>query len=333
MENFMRPRICIVGAGSISPFHIEAAEAAGFELFAICARPDSNRARLLYKRFGFKKLFSDLSEIESSKPDAIAILSNTENLFKIYQNMKLLQVPILIEKPVVNSIYEFPDDVDLDCNDTLIGYNRRFYSSVQFVKKHLNEVTPANSNWTISELSSFSDSKNDLRIKAIRENAVHILDLMAYLFGSVKNISTERIFDSNGIKFISSLVKFNSGAVATINLSLNSPNLYGGKILTTKFLLQLKPIEILEQYSRIEIFDPNKDSLTRRYKLSGPNWKIDQVDLEFKAGFYKQYTELKNLVEGIPRVRGATLRDAKYALTLAEALLDSKFVSDSFSSN
>ena len=329
----MKPRICIIGAGSISPFHIEAAQAAGFELFAICAKPDSNRARLLYKKYGFKKLFSDLSEIESSKPEAIAILSNTEHLLEIYQKLKFLQVPTLIEKPVVNSIHEFPADINLDCKITLVGYNRRFYSSVQFVKNHLNEGTVVSSSWTISELSSFSDSKNDSRIKAVRENTVHVLDLMVYLFGSVKNIATERISDSNGIKFILSLVKFNSGAVATINLSLNSPNLYESKILTTKYLLKLKPLEVITQYSGIEITEPNKDFFTRRYKLKGPEWIIDPMDLEFKAGFYQQYTELKNLVDGIPRVSGATLRDAKNALTLAEALLDAKFISDSFSSN
>lgn len=329
----MKPRICIVGAGSISPFHIEAAQAAGFELFAICATPESNRAKLLYKRYGFKKLFLDLSDIKASKPDAIAILSNTENIFKIYQEIMPLKVPTLVEKPFVDSIYKFPADINLDCKITLVGYNRRFYSAVQLAKNYISKNPVVSSHWIIPELSNLSDSKNELRIKAIRENAVHVLDLMAYLFGTIRKISTERIFDNNGVKFISSLVKFNSGAVATLNLSLNSPNLYEGKILTTNNLLELKPLEVIKQFTGIEITQPHKDFFTRSYSLEGPKWMIDPVDLQFKAGFYQQYIELINLVDGVPRVRGATLRDAKNALTLAEALLDSQFISDSFLSN
>ena len=330
MGNFLKPKICIIGAGSIAPFHIEAALGAGFELYAICARPNSNRARILYEKYNFSRYISDLSEIQYFKPDAISILSNSENLVEIFKKVSILKIPILIEKPVANSIYDYPNDIDLDCDQTLVGYNRRFYSSIQSVKKHLTLAEPIYSNWTISELSNHSDSESYLRIKSIRENVVHILDLLAYLFGPVSKLSTERCFDEIGIKAISTLIKFKSGACATVNISFNLPDLYEGKIATSSAVFTLKPIEQLTQRSEIEIIEPKEESKARIYKTRGPIWNIDKIDLQFKPGFYKQYLELKGLVNNTPRSIGASLRDAKNALTLAEALLDAKYIPEFF---
>jgi predicted dehydrogenase len=320
----MRPRICIIGAGSVAPFHIEAAKGAGFELFAICARPNSKRAMNLYEKYSFKKYLSDTKQIYDLKPDAISIVTSTDSLLDVYQTLCPLNVPILIEKPVAPSIYKFPEAIDLDNKKTIVGYNRRFYSSVQSLKSKLGDFSQIQSSWVISELSNFTKCDMDSRTKAIRENSVHILDLLAYLFGEIDNLQIERQFDSYGIKFISTLMRFKFGSIATVNINFNTPGLYEGKIYTTNSMFKLKPIEKFNQFTGIKTVEPTVTSTTRLYKPFGPDWEIHAKDIEFKPGFFKQYMELKNLVLGEPKAIGASLRDAKNAAFLAEMLLGTK---------
>jgi predicted dehydrogenase len=333
MEYFLKPRICIIGAGSISSFHIEAAQAAGFELYSICASNNSKRARILYEKYHFKKYLSDTKEIQKFKPDAVSILTDTANLLPIYLGIRSLNVPILIEKPVAKSIDDFPKDLDLDCEQTIVGYNRRFYSSIQFLKSQLTNVAPIQSTWNISELTNLSNSGQDLRYKALRENSIHILDLVMYLFGSIEKVHIERQFDEHGIKFISTLVKFRKGAAATVSINFNIPSIYEGKIFTKNKSFELKPIENIVKYVGINVIEPIDGFSTRLYQPYGPTWDLDEIDKKFKPGFFHQYGELKQLILGGKRVVGASLRDAMNASFLSELLLRGRNVSEDFEYN
>ena len=325
MGNILKPKLCFVGAGSIAPFHIRAARQVGFELFSICATENSIRAKNLFERYSFKHLLENVDEIEKFKPDAVVILSNTKNLMSVYKRVYPFNLPILIEKPVVESIYDFPDDIDLDCKKTMVGYNRRFYSSVQFVKSNLSDLTQVHSSWVISELSTYQASDINEKHKALRENSVHIFDLLLYLFGPVKNISVERGSNTTELICISALVKFNSGATANLNISFNIPNLYEAKIFLPQRVLNLKPIENLYEFSKISVTEPINQHGTREYAVDGPVWKMDEVDSQLKPGFYRQYEELKELIFDIPCRVGASLRDARAALQFAEVLFDEKY--------
>jgi len=325
MGNILKPKICFVGAGSIAPFHISAAKGVGFELSAICAKPNSIRAKKLFEKYNFNYYLENLEEIQKFKPDAVVILSNTQNLMRIYKQLHALSIPILIEKPVVESVYEFPENIDLDHKKTIVGYNRRFYSSIQFVKANLGDLNQVHSSWVISELSTYQESSISEKIRALRENSVHIFDLLLYLFGSVKNITVERDPIISKLTCISALVKFNSGATASLNVSFNIPNLYEAKIYVPCRVFNLKPIENLFEFSKIQVTEPINENGSREYKADGPVWKMDKVDSQFKPGFYRQYEELKRLIFEIPCNVGASLRDAKAALQFAEALLDREY--------
>ena len=49
--------------------------------------------------------------------------------------------PILVEKPITKVVKNF-DDIDLNNNLVRVGYNRRFYSTVQFAKKFIKQNSP-----------------------------------------------------------------------------------------------------------------------------------------------------------------------------------------------
>lgn len=323
MEYILNPRIGFIGAGSIARFHIEAARAVGFDLYAIGSRPDSKNALSIYQEYKFTKLLSNISQISELNLDAIVVITNTENLLPIYNQISSLRVPILIEKPVVTSINGFSNSMDLDNTNTLVGFNRRFYSSIQDLKSKLNENSLIKFNWHISELAHLSKSNALDRIKSVRENSVHVLDLIAYLFGDIDDYSVERQYDEYGIKFISAILKFHGGVVGNLSLSFNSPETHKAQIYTGTDVYNLDPIEVLHKYSKIEIIQPRNDFPLRSYKSVGSKWTIDPVDVKYKPGFFKQYLELMNMVTSKERTIGASLRDAKIALQFAEILLDS----------
>jgi predicted dehydrogenase len=207
----------------------------------------------------------------------------------------------------------------------MVGYNRRFYSSVQFVKSNLSDLTEIHSSWVISELSTYHESTINEKSKTLRENSVHIFDLLLYLFGSVKNISVEKSSNTSKLICISALAKFNSGATANLNISFNIPNLYEAKIFLPQRVLNLKPIENLYEFSKISVREPINQNGTREYAVDGPVWKMDEVDSQFKPGFYRQYEALQEMIFGIPSKVGASLRDAKASLQFAEILFDEKY--------
>jgi len=321
MEYFLKPRIGFIGAGSIAEFHIIAAQAVGFELSAICARPKSIRAKALYEKYNINHNISEISQFADLNLDAISIIVSSESLLPIYNDLDQLQIPILIEKPVALSINDFSKDLDLDKQNVLVGYNRRFYSAIQRIKTSLSLEPDPHFNWCIPELSHAITSSSVERIKSIRENAVHTLDLIAYLFGPIENLVVKKQYDEIGFKSIAALLGFKFGSIGTLNLTFNLPMTQSAQIYLGSRVFQLDPVEFLKEYKEIEVKEPTQTFPMRTYSAIGPEWRIDPIDLRFKPGFYKQYQELMSMVLGNPRLIGASLRDAENASRFAEMLI------------
>jgi len=319
----MKPKIGFIGAGSIAKFHIEAAQYAGFELFGICARPNSKNAARLSGEYKFTQTTDSIEDLKNLKLDALSIIAETSQTLKIYNDLLELDIPILIEKPVTTSVQDFDNIFDLERKSTLVGYNRRFYSSVQELKLQISNCI-TQSHWNISELSWLKNSTESERSKTLKENSVHIFDLMRYLFGDVKDVSVEKIVDASGVNGVSGIIKFTTGSISTVSLSFGVPTNTSAEIHSGNDNFLLKPIEILHRYSSIEIEQPTRESPIRQYiPQIGVPWKISKQDIDFKPGFCEQYNEFMGLVLGQQRKISATLNDARFAINMAETFLNS----------
>jgi predicted dehydrogenase len=323
MEYFVKPKIGFIGAGSIAESHIEAAQYAGFELFGICARPNSKKAAHLSDKYKFTQTIESIKDLKKLKLDALSIITKTSEALRIYNDLLELNIPILIEKPVATSAQEFDNIVDLERKSTLVGYNRRFYSSVQELKLQISDSI-TQSHWKISELSWLNDPTESTKCKVLMENSIHMFDLMRYLFGEVKDVFVERIGDTNSVKGVSGIIKFATGSISTVNLSFGVPTNTSTEIYSSNNCFLLKPIEILQKYSSIKIEHPTKELPIRRYtpQVDAP-WKMSKQDIDFKPGFCEQYLEFMELVLGQQRKKGASLNDAKLAVDIAEIFLNS----------
>lgn len=319
MEYFLNPKIGFIGAGEISRFHIQAAHHVGFQLHAICGRKGSANASSLAREYGFENDVKSLEELMNSKLDAIVICAKTDQALDLYKEVLELNLPILIEKPVTTSAGNFLSITDLDRNETLVGYNRRFYSSIQQLKSEIKEKSNLFSNWSISEMVGREDSSSEIFKKVLVENSVHIFDLMRYLHGDYEVLEVKSTNIQNGPFFAAASVKFTNQSLATINLTFGTPRNTSLELYTESSSYLLKPIENFEKASQIEIIEPSDATPIRRYSpVIDRSWRISGEDLDFKPGFLRQYREFMGIVHGEKRVTGASLRDAMEASKLAE---------------
>lgn len=319
----MKPKIGFIGAGGIAKFHIEAAQFAGFELFGICARPNSQNAAHLSNKYKFTQTLENIEDLKNLKLDALSIITKTSEALRIYNDLLELDIPILIEKPVAISVHDFNNIVDLERKSTLVAYNRRFYNSVQELKLQIDQCI-TQSHWNISELSWLKNANENVRNKALMENSVHIFDLMRYLFGDVKEVFVEKIVDTNGINGVSGIIKFMTGSISTVSLSFGVPANTSAQIYSGNENFLLKPIEKLQRYSSMKIEHPTKELPVRAYiPQIDASWEMSKPDIDFKPGFCGQYLEFMGLVVGQQRKISASLKDAKLAVDIAEIFLNS----------
>ena len=158
----MKPSIAIIGTGHISHFHVPALRAAGFNIVSCCGSPNSRRAKEFASKHDIKKVYLDVDSllIDSSGfrmySNCIKCLSST---FEILVKCLKTGLPILVEKPVSINPIELLS-VSEDAKNICVGYNRRFYSTVEFAKKFIQNNNPCFVKLELPDNLDFSVQKN-----------------------------------------------------------------------------------------------------------------------------------------------------------------------------
>jgi predicted dehydrogenase len=323
MGDILTFKVGFIGAGSIARHHISAAQAVGFIPTSICGRNFSVKANKLSSEFEGLDYYPNLDSFLESDFDCVCILLNTDVSLEIYKKViSKRNIPVLIEKPVTQSSDALNDNLDLDRNNTIVGYNRRFYSSVIQLQTYLQENQNIQSHWNIPEISWQKEPTNSEKKHFLLENSVHILDLFLYLLGMPVESEFYNLNSEGFLKYSSSVHRFNDDNIATLTVNFGTPDNTSAAFYSPGNYYLLKPIEIISKYSKI-ITEPASANFP--YKKYMPKeeteWEISQNDLNFKPGFYSQYIEFMNICKGSPRKDGASLRDAYNVLKFAEKII------------
>jgi len=322
----MSKRIGFVGSGRIAEFHVKAAIAAGFDVSVVCGRPGSQSLERFKIKFPNIATVTSLEEMYKYELDTFSIITNSDSLLSIYETLlETYDVPVLIEKPVtLNSSLLEANRIDLHRQKTLVGYNRRFYSSVQELKM-LIDSNPnfLQSHWNIPEISWEINSSKKNRELFIKDNSVHMLDLLLFLNGGIADMILKKFTSNNLTHYCSGIIEFKNGRLATLNVNFGVPDNTHISYFAPGFNFQLKPIEILYKYEDLEMFPASEENPVKKYipKVK-ENWQISPADREFKPGFLLQYKELMNLCIDKPKNHSASLYDALQALKLAESIIN-----------
>jgi predicted dehydrogenase len=324
MDNSIR--LGIIGAGRITPHHLECARANGFVLSAICGRKNSVRALNLARKYEIPIVCDEVQEMIESDVDCYLITASTNAQAELLSALLPTKKFILVEKPVATH----PDILEsLISSSTssrvVVGFNRRYYSSVRGLKEMIDAKTPLSFILNVPESSWNSRPSSEEIDYLILENTVHMFDLVFHLFGRPREADFFGINDSNGLFQRTIVLKYSSDdLLGTIYLTMGSPDNTSLTVSTSGRRVQLLPIENLKVFDSIEMSETLPLSPNKKYTpVSSIKWESSIVDVKFKAGFYEQMREFKEFINTEVRSsRQASLDDAKYVLEFASRLLN-----------
>jgi predicted dehydrogenase len=212
------PRICIVGAGSLSSRRIYPyIGAAGGRLVGVCDL-DQEKAERNAGRFG-GVAYSDLETmLNVQKPDAVMICVGPGGHGKLAIQAMRLGYPVYTEKPPAMTAAEslevarVAQETGLLCTTAFKKrYNRAYTRAKGWLEKF-----PADDIYGISiDYCSMPYRNNTPAQMFLFDFAIHVIDLTQYLMGDV-----EAVFSfSKGPDAYAVSLKFQTGAVGSLHLN------------------------------------------------------------------------------------------------------------------
>ena len=341
----MSKTVGVIGAGSIVPFHIDSLIAAGFTIDSIGSRKGSEKAAALNERYQPSVSVDSATEVIERNPDALLIASEVSSLPNLLAQALKGPSKILIEKPVAYSPDVIRSLMGVRDDDVLVGYNRRFYSSVEAASRFVSANERTAFQATIAEASSNAFMTSEQKKKMLLSNSVHVLDMLQSIFGrfsQVTNIVSQDALSVSGLSASSHSSSFDSrstegmlsrllnvvsenGHVGNINLYFGAPANFAIDIYAQGRFAQMRPLENFIEFDGIEVHEPNAEVPIRTYRPRpvDPAFQIAQRDISLKPGFLQQARALYEMTEGAgvsSLAAGASLADALSVIELAERI-------------
>jgi len=310
-------KLAIVGLGNIAFKHLPVlAHFPDVELVAFC---DTNKERLhsVAAEYGVKQRFVNLQNLlVGVEVDAVFSLVSVLSTFNVVKVCLEAGKHTFLEKPPGLSSAETRQLADLaDANGclTMVGVNRRFYSSVKEAKRAITAAGPL--------VSIVLDAPENLgRIRTMKfhpeevikgwifANGIHGLDLFRYIGGEILQVHAlkRQWFDEQPDSF-GALVEFKSGAIGHYISDWTSPGGWRMELRGRDVKVLLEPLE--------------KAQLIQR-NGTAKSLPVADVDLKFKAGFYAQDRYFLDCVrkKSPPEPPASTLRDSIETMRLIELI-------------
>lgn len=192
---------------------------------------------------------------------------------------------LLLEKPGghdavdIRSVYDKAKETS---SSVYVGYNRRFYASVEAAKRIIAEdggVTSFNFEFTEwGHVVSAIEKEEGVKEQWFLSNSTHVIDLAFYLGGRPTEMSS---YSVGGLDWhpVASLFagagRTAGGALFSYQANWESPGRFGVEVLTRKHRLIFRPLEKLQ--------------IQKIGSVAIETMEIeDSLDRDFKPGLYKQ---------------------------------------------
>jgi len=286
MSNNVNKSVWMVGTGNISYDYIKVLKDLKCNVTAI------GRSKSSCKYFeGVTDIYAHdggLSSFLNKNPNVVdyAIVATNENqLCEVTSSLIEYGVKnILVEKPASLRSRDLRRMIDLKNSyntNVVIGYNRRFYKSIQECKERLKKSKfPVSFSFDFTEWTHKINFKKYLKSELDRWflcNSSHVADLVFYLFGNpseLNSLTTGKLEWHSPSIFCGS-GKTENGNLFTYNSNWSSAGRWGIEIYFKDYKLILKPLEKLFIQKRGEL------------EINEVHLKQD-TDLNYKDGFYTQ---------------------------------------------
>lgn len=314
--------VAIIGCGNIANFHIPALRKVGVEFFYCASSLNSKTIHQFATNHKIKKVWTDPVKLAKAADqwDAVIISSSIEPTYDLLKITAASGKPVLVEKPVATSSSKLVQfSVEAPPN-VIVGYNRRFYNTIQKAKQFVNNKPNIRAIMTLPE--NVSPELKD-PYHNVRSNSVHGIDLLNYIFGemSIEYISTT---NSNNPFFGRQVfLKSINGHQIILLMNWRSPANFTLCIDDAKQRLDLITFEKYQLFEGMNIVESSNEYPIKQYvpnKIESSN-VFNDMPLNFKPGFLGQAKEFYCLINGKSPKIAASLRDAYNAQSLVENIL------------
>tara|TARA_B100000963_G_C22635065_1_gene677162 strand:- start:1237 stop:2274 length:1038 start_codon:yes stop_codon:yes gene_type:complete len=226
-----KTKVAVVGIGLMGNQHLKAI-ASSKKAILHSIVDISQKSKIYAKKSRVPFYNSTTNLIKNNRPDAVIV--STPNQFHEKHTIRFLnaKIPVLLEKPISDNIFKAKKIIKSSKKNKthlLIGYHRRHNSIVSKVKKKidsgkLGKIVAVNVMcWLYKNREWF---KEKWRVKKgagpLGINLVHDIDLICYLFGSIKYVQaiTSNQIRKNEVEDTAIVnLSFKSGILCTLSIS------------------------------------------------------------------------------------------------------------------
>lgn len=269
--------------------HAKCLKELGLNISSVISSEGSKTVGKFMSLHNIEHKFLSLKDALSNKDiwDAAIICCSEEFIFSYVEKLAKTKKPLLVEKPITSDLKEL--ETLIHHKNIMIGFNRRFYSNISYLKSELEEKNIDLVKLCIPESSTSTKlSAHRPFPELVYSNSIHLFDLLFYLFG---DISWHSSIQSKTEKSLRSCC-FLGLNEEKINFSLDFPFDYPDNFSMTIYADQsryvLKPFEILKIYKGMDIQEPSDELPQRVYKPKLQSSIVAESKENFKTGLLEQ---------------------------------------------
>jgi len=308
-------RLGVIGAGPIASKHLEVLAALdGVVVAAVSSRRQEPRAALA-KQFGIPRQFDAFDELLAEPLDAVLVLVAPDAIAAVARSALTRSIPTFLEKPPGLTLRDAESLAELAQKLGVVnqvGLNRRFYSVIAAARAAVEQSgrffgVNIEAPEAIERARAAGRSEQVLQ-HWVAANSLHTIDLLRYLGGNIRARHRVCHGDSQlSETSMAALLEFESGAIGQYTAHWGSPGRWSASLYGRGVTAALVPFE---------------QGLLRRANGNEEAIAIDDVDVRFKPGFYRQLEVFVNQLRNGSSCAGpaADLADAARSMELADWL-------------
>jgi predicted dehydrogenase len=326
-------RVGLIGVGRIAEWRVPALRAAGLEITAVSTRPESQRLHDFASRHRIPHVFDGWRAMLEHPEhwDALVISTWPDGTPEILAAALDLNVAILVEKPVAWSSARLAELCAKPHQRVIVGYNRRFYRSVQAAHTEVRQGPPLLAHLSLPAEVIVPNEPEPAGhyMKPFFESVSALgIDLTRFVLGNLRIEAVQRLKTPSGnLAGLAALLTTDRGDVLQLTANWGAPANFSLSLNRPGRRFDLLPFEIANIYEGMDVLQPSDEYPIRRYTPKPvERINLDGIDLQEKPGFVGETQALRAMIAGDkPPALAARLEDALAVTRLCEELTGMRF--------